>query len=233
MRRILQQEVLMTAPLVLSFDLDDTLWAVEPVMLAAERDMLSWLREHHADIMQLHDQDSLRALRVRVAERFPNRSHDMTFLRQRALQEMFAGKKESELHAAEAFEVFYATRNRVTLYGEVEASLERLRRRYRLFALSNGNADLKRCGIAHLFEGHITAITAGAAKPDARIFAQLMRDAGVEAREVLHIGDDPHADVMGAVQAGMQAAWLNRDAREWPKGLAPPPRTISTLAEII
>jgi FMN hydrolase / 5-amino-6-(5-phospho-D-ribitylamino)uracil phosphatase len=222
----------MTAPLVLSFDLDDTLWAVEPVMLAAERDMLSWLREHHADIMQLHDQDSIRAMRVRVAERFPERSHDMTFLRQRALQEMFAGKDDSLLHSAEAFEVFYAARNRVTLYDEVEASLKRLRGRYRLFALSNGNADLKRCGLAHLFEGHITAISAGAAKPDARIFAQLIREAGVEAREVLHIGDDPHADVIGAVQAGMQAAWLNRDAREWPAGFAPPPRTISTLAEI-
>jgi hypothetical protein len=27
--------------------------------------------------------------------------------------------------------------------------------------------------------------------------------------------------------------WLNRDAREWPAELAAPPRTISTLAEII
>jgi putative hydrolase of the HAD superfamily len=56
--------------------------------------------------------------------------------------------------------------------------------------------------------------------------------AGVEAHQVLHIGDDPWADVAGATQAGMQAVWLNRDAREWPKELAAPPRTISTLAEI-
>jgi FMN hydrolase / 5-amino-6-(5-phospho-D-ribitylamino)uracil phosphatase len=222
----------MIEPLVLSFDLDDTLWAVEPVMLAAESDMLSWLREHHADIMNLHDGESVRAMRMRVAERFPERSHDMTFLRQRALQEMFADKDRSGVQAAAAFEVFYAARNRVTLYEEVEASLTRLRRRYRLFALSNGNADLKRCGIAHLFEGHVTAITAGAAKPDARIFAQLTREAGIEASQVLHIGDDPYADVIGAMQAGMQAAWLNRHAREWPAEFSPQPRTISTLAEI-
>jgi len=223
----------MTDPLVLSFDLDDTLWAVEPVMLAAENDMLAWLREHHADIMQPHDGESVRAMRMRVAERHPERSHDMTFLRQRALQEMFADKDESGAHAAAAFEIFYAARNRVTLYDEVQASLERLRRRYRLFALSNGNADLKRCGIAQFFEGHITAISAGAAKPDARIFEQLVRDAGVAASQVLHIGDDPYADVLGAMQAGMQAVWLNRHARKWPGEFPPPPRTISTLAEII
>jgi putative hydrolase of the HAD superfamily len=118
------------------------------------------------------------------------------------------------------------------LYDDVEASLQRLSKRYRLFALSNGNADLKRCGIAHWFEGHITAITAGAAKPDARIFTRLLDEAGVEAAQVLHIGDDPHLDVAGAARAGMQAAWLNRDAKPWPAQLAPPSRTISTLDEI-
>jgi HAD superfamily hydrolase (TIGR01549 family) len=63
---------------------------------------------------------------------------------------------------------------------DVRPALERLRSKYRLFAVSNGNADLYRCGIADLFEGHVTASAAGAAKPDARIFAHLLRDAGVE-----------------------------------------------------
>ena len=57
--------------------------------------------------------------------------------------------------------------------------------------------------------------------------------AGVEADQVLHIGDDPLADVVGATRAGMQAVWLNRDARPWPSQFERPARTISTLAEII
>ena len=222
----------MNSPLVLSFDLDDTLWAVEPVMLAAEAAMLSWLEERHPEIMRNHDRESMRALRVALAERFPERSHDMTFLRHRALTQMFADAGRPVSHADEAFEVFFAERNRVKLYDEVESSLRRLRERYRLFALSNGNADLERCGIAHWFEGHITAITAGAAKPDARIFNRLLDEAGVEAAQVLHIGDDPHLDVVGATQAGLQAAWLNRGAKPWPAHLPPPPRTIVTLEEI-
>ncbi len=73
-------------------------------------------------------------------------------------------------------------RNRVEFYDDVRPSLLRLRSRYRLFAVSNGNADLERCGIADLFAGHVTARAAGAAKPDARIFAALLELAGVEAR---------------------------------------------------
>lgn len=229
----------MTAPLVLSFDLDDTLWAVGPVIEAAEKDLHVWLREHHPHIMRGHGIESMRALRQDVAARFPERAHDMTFLRHRALRDMFAAAREvqaaaaAEVFADQALEVFFQGRNRVRLYDDVQPALERLRSRYRLYALSNGNADLARCGIAHLFDGHVTAIGAGAAKPDPRIFARLLEETGVDAAQVLHIGDDPHADVVGATRAGMQAAWINREARDWPAQFTAPTRTISTLAEII
>lgn len=223
----------MDPELVLSFDLDDTLWAVEPVMLAAEGAMFAWLQERHPQVMLAHNRESLRALRSRLAEQYPERSHDMTFLRHRALAEMFALAGHDASHADEAFEVFFAARNKVTLYDEVAASLERLSARHRLFALSNGNADLQRCGIDHWFAGHITAISAGAAKPDMRIFRRLVAQAGVEAAQVLHIGDDPLLDVVGAMQAGLQAAWLNRNNKTWPAHLPPPARTIKTLEELI
>jgi FMN hydrolase / 5-amino-6-(5-phospho-D-ribitylamino)uracil phosphatase len=222
----------MIVPLVLSFDLDDTLWPIGPVMLAAEETMWSWLRQRHPQIMSGHGAESMRALRAGVAEKFPERAHDMTFMRRTTLQALFGSAADAETLADEAFEVFFAARNRVTFYDDVEPALKRLSTRYRLFALSNGNADLARCGMGDWFEGHVTAISAGAAKPDARIFSQLRERAGVEAWQILHIGDDPHADVVGATQAGMQAVWMNRDARQWPKQFAPPPRTISTLAEI-
>ena len=223
----------MISTLVLSFDLDDTLWAVEPVMTAAEAAMMAWLQERHPQIMRVHDRQSMRAMRQSIAAQFPERSHDMTFLRHRALAQMFADAGHPVTHADDAFEVFYAERNRVKLFTEVEAVLERLSKRYRLFALSNGNADLKRCGIARWFEGHVTAISAGAAKPDVRIFNRLRDEAGVASGQVLHIGDDPQLDVLGAAQAGMQTAWLNRDAKPWPAHLPEPSRTISTLDEIV
>ncbi|MGA2188534.1 MAG: HAD family hydrolase [Steroidobacteraceae bacterium] len=228
----------MISPCVISLDLDDTLWPVTPVLVAAEAALLEWLRAHHPRAAHGLDLDSMRGMRARIAERFPEQSHDMTFLRRRALDEQFAAAGYAGAHAenspaAHAMEIFLAARNRVKFYDDVRPALERLRTRARLFAVSNGNADLARCGIADLFDGHVTAANAGAAKPDARIFAHLVRIAGVEPAEVLHIGDDPLADVVGARRAGLQAVWINRDGRRWPDELPPPLRTVSTLAEIM
>jgi FMN hydrolase / 5-amino-6-(5-phospho-D-ribitylamino)uracil phosphatase len=270
----------MITPRVISLDLDDTLWSVGPVIAAAEAVLLAWLRERHPKAAHGHDVESMRAMRMRIAAQFPEQSHDMTFLRRRALEEQFAragypillaqetrnlsraaasavgsaspssvnsassGASASPGAAAaaasslaspieEALEIFFVERNRVELYDDVRPALTRLRAEYRLFAVSNGNADLGRCGIADLFDGHVTASAVGAAKPDAKIFAHLRELAGVERSEIMHIGDDPLADVIGATRAGMQAVWLNREGHEWPQQFAPPPRTISTLAEIM
>jgi FMN hydrolase / 5-amino-6-(5-phospho-D-ribitylamino)uracil phosphatase len=226
------------APRVISLDLDDTLWPVAPVIAAAEEVLLSWLRAHHPRAAFGHDIVSMRELRAAVSERFPNQRHDLSFLRRRSLHELFtaAGYPADDsvpTPVEEAMEIFYTERNRVEFYPDVRPALERLRSNYRLFAVSNGNADLHRCGIADFFDGHVTASAAGAAKPDARIFGHLLQIAQVEPIEVLHIGDDPLADVIGATRAGMQAVWLNRESRPWPNEFAPPLRTVSTLADIL
>ncbi len=228
----------MIVPRVISLDLDDTLWPVAPVIAAAEEVLLSWLRTHHPRAALGHDLITMRELRAAVAERFPDQRHDLSFLRRHSLLELFAAAGYATdatvpIPVEEAMEVFYAARNRVEFYADVRPALARLRASYRLFAVSNGNADLQRCGIADLFDGHVTASAAGAAKPDPRIFAHLLQMAKVEPIEVLHIGDDPLADVIGATRAGMQAVWLNREARRWPSEFAPPARTVSTLAEIL
>jgi len=217
---------------VLSLDLDDTLWPVAPVIAAAEAVLLDWLKARYPRAAHGHTIESMRARRARIAVRYPERSHDLTFLRRHSLARQFAAAGYAESLCDEAMEVFLEARNRVQLYDDVRPSLTRLRTAYRLYAVSNGNADLKRCGIGDLFDGHVTAISAGAAKPDARIFTALADMAGVNPEQVVHVGDDPLADVVGARQAGMQAVWLNRDSRTWPFTLAPPARTITTLAEI-
>ncbi len=231
----------MITPRVISLDLDDTLWPVAPVIAAAEATLLEWLRVHHPRAVDGHDVKSMRALRASIAARFPEHGHDMTFLRRQALFEQFAAalpaancavSRSDEQAVDAAMEIFLGERNRVQFYEDVRPALLRLRVKYRLFAVSNGNSDLQRCGIGDLFDGHVTAAAAGAAKPDRRIFAHLVRVAQVLPCEILHVGDDPLADVVGAMQAGMQTAWLNRHGREWPSKFASPARTISTLAEL-
>ncbi len=219
-------------PRVLSFDLDDTLWEVAPVIAAAEQALEDWLRQHYPRTLRHHTLDSMRALRSGVAQRFPHRVHDLTFLRRHALAEQLAEAGYDAQRADEALEVFLTERNRVQFYPDVRDALARLCGRHRLFALSNGNADLARVGLDRYFEGQINARAAGAAKPDARIFRALLDRAGVAPGEVLHVGDDPLADVVGAKRAGMHAVWLNRDARAWPADLEAPEHIIATLGEL-
>src|ERR1700759_5494060 len=96
----------MIAPLVLSFDLDDTLWPVVPVITAAEEALLRWLREHYPRTVSGHSIESMRRLRAAVAERFPQHGHDLTFLRHRSLRDLFAAAGHEESLADEALEVF-------------------------------------------------------------------------------------------------------------------------------
>jgi 2-haloalkanoic acid dehalogenase type II len=217
---------------VLSFDLDDTLWPVGPVIESAERALFAWLQAEHPAVAQGHSVESMRVLRAAITAQYPAQAHDLTFLRREALAQQFGAAGHDKALADHALEIFLAARNRVDLYPDVLPALERLKGHYRLFALSNGNADLQRCGLARHFDGHVTARSAGAAKPDARIFMRLIAEAGVRAADVLHVGDDPLADVAGAMRAGLQAIWLNRDARPWPDHLDPPPRTVTTLADL-
>jgi putative hydrolase of the HAD superfamily len=159
--------------------------------------------------------------------------HDFTWLRNQALlaHAREAGYPDSMAH--EAIEVFYRARNDVALYDDVLPALQRLSMRYRLFAISNGNADLGAIGLAHFFERSLAAREAGMLKPDPRIFTMLLEAAEVPPERAIHVGDDPEADVEGARRAGVQPVWLNRDGSEWPAAIAAPEHVIGSLSELV
>jgi putative hydrolase of the HAD superfamily len=162
----------------------------------------------------------------------PAMRHDFTWLRLEALRNHAREAEYPEAMADQAFEAFYRARNEVTLYDDVRPALDELARGYRLFALSNGNADLSLCGIGQYFELGLAARDAGMLKPDPRIFEILLERVGLAAHEVVHVGDDAEADVEGARAAGVLPVWLNREAAVWPRESAPPELTIRGLDEL-
>ena len=215
------------------FDLDNTLWDVGPVILRAEHAMLRFLADRYPRVVELHTLESMRDLRARMAREHPTMRHDFTWLRTEALLVHAREAGYPESMAREAFEVFYRARNEVALYGDVIPAFARLSGRYRLFAISNGNADLGAIGLAHYFEHSLAARDAGALKPDPRIFAMLLDAAGLRASDTVHVGDDPDADVEGARRAGIRPVWVNRHAADWPESLARPEHTVASLAELV
>jgi FMN phosphatase YigB (HAD superfamily) len=66
--------------------------------------------------------------------------------------------------------------------------------------------------------GHIvTSEGALSYKPDGGIFREALRRTGADRSRVLHVGDSFHADVEGAVGAGLHVAWLNRKGKPQPE----------------
>ena len=214
------------------FDLDDTLWDCPPVILRAEHALHDFLRRRYPRVTGRHDLDSMRALRVQIAREHPAMRHDFTWLRLESLRRHAREAGYPESMATEAFEVFYAARNDVVLFPDVRPALERLARDYRLFAVSNGNANLRAIGLDPYFEATLAAREAGMLKPDRRIFARLLDRAGLRAAEAAHVGDDPHADVEGARSAGVLPVWLNRRSLAWPRETPAPPVVIASLDEL-
>jgi putative hydrolase of the HAD superfamily len=215
------------------FDLDDTLWEVGPVIVRAEHAMLVFLAGRYPRVLELHSLESMRDVRARIALEHPAMRHDFTWLRLESLRHHAREAGYPESMALEAFEVFYRARNDVTLYDDVLPALEQLRARFRLFAISNGNADLARIGLGGFFEYTLAAREAGVLKPDPRIFELLLQRTRLGIEQAVHVGDDAVADVEGARRAGVTPVWLNRSGRNWPVAPSPPPLTVRTLTELV
>jgi len=204
-----------------AFDLDNTLWDVGPVIVRAEQCLHDWLREHCPRITERVSLAEMRAAREQLARSEPHNAHDFTYLRITALAAHARECGYGEEVAERAFQVFFAARNELQPYVDVQPALQRLRTCYTLASLSNGNADLDLIGLAPLFSVSLNARQIGVGKPHVRCFQQLARDLRLEPREILYVGDDPVLDVEAARAAGLRTAWMNRSQADWPPNLEP------------
>jgi len=194
----------------ITLDLDDTLWPVRPTLVAAEKVLAGWLRTHAPATAKAMPPAAMLALRAEVAAAHPQWAHDLSAIRLETIRRALARNGDDPGLAETAFEVFFEARHAVTLYDDVLPALERLASRYRLVAVSNGNAEVRRIGLARFFSGSVSARLHGVAKPDPSIFRAACAAAGAAPHQVLHLGDDLAADVDGALAAGLHAGWICR-----------------------
>jgi FMN hydrolase / 5-amino-6-(5-phospho-D-ribitylamino)uracil phosphatase len=221
----------------ISFDLDDTLWPIWPVIERAEKALLDWLSEHAPMTAALFSSPSaMREIREYmhdvVIKKKPEIAHDLSTIRKESIRLALYRAKDNPLLADAAFDVFFAERNRVEYYDDAIPCVSELAKRYPMISLSNGNAQLHLVGLDRFFKAAVSAKTVGVAKPDRRIFQAAADAAGVQMHEVLHVGDDIALDAVGALEAGMQAVWLNRQSKIWPHEHVQPTLEIASLAEL-
>ena len=216
---------------LLSFDLDDTLWPCEPTILLAEDLLYEYLQKRAPQITQDLTIYQIRDKRLDFLRIHPELSHDLTALRKQSLKALASEFELEDDWVDDAFQVFYAARQQVTLFEDVVVALDQLHSQYRLVALSNGNANVEKTGVGHWFEFSLSAADIGFMKPHPAMFEAMLERANCSVDEVLHIGDD-HNDIFGAKQAGIQSVWLNRSGMDWHSQDCSPDFHINSLTEL-
>jgi len=215
------------------FDLDNTLWDVMPVLERAERILADWMGTRYPRIPQRFSPADIREARAALMLELPHQAHDLTFMSLENLARLAESVGYERDMAREAFAVWHAARNQCVPFADVLPSLEKLKSGYRLATLTNGNADLEVIGMAHHFEVRLHAGALGCAKPDLRAYTALAAALTLQPAEILFVGDEPHADVVGPRNAGMQTVWVNRGAHTWPEELVPPDHVIASFDELV
>lgn len=220
---------------VVTFDLDNTLWDVTPALLRAEETQRAWLLEHRPGTMEAVDHNVLLDVRRAVARQHPELLHHVSRMRQTVLYELqrSAGYDHaaSQAGAEAAFAVFLQERHAVELYEEALEVIQVLHQRYRLGALTNGNADIYKTDAGDYFDFAFLAEDIGASKPAPDMFEAAVARAEVPPQAIAHVGDSLEHDVKGARDAGLRTVWFNPN-RETAAADVQPDVEISRLTDL-
>ena len=204
----------------ISFDLDDTFWDVMPTIYRAEDLTSSWIKENYPGADKIIHSTNMMDLRNKLLKEDPSLLVKISDLRTKMFYEvgLLAGynKEESDKLSKNAFNIFIEARNDVKLFEGVQETLESLNQNYSLGVITNGNADLKKIGIDHLFSHIFSSANSGAHKPDPKAFEILIEASGLKPEEICHVGDHPLNDVKGSLDCGMQPIWFKNKDAEWP-----------------
>lgn len=97
--------------------------------------------------------------------------------------------------------------------------LEKLRKKYILGILSNGDSDFQRRKIHALhFDDYVDQVIVcgdyGIQKPDSEIFRIAADRLGCKTEETAFIGDTFYKDISGAVRAGMKPVWMCAERKD-------------------
>jgi 2-haloacid dehalogenase len=137
--------------------------------------------------------------------------------------------RHAATYALEAFgaDVDDATRDEITsiyhdleTFEDVRSGMERLAAEYDVYVVSNGNPEMletmvETAGIGDVLTDTVSADEVGTYKPHPEIYRHAAARTGTPIDEIAHTTAG-WFDVQGAVHAGMQGVWVNRDGGPWP-----------------
>jgi putative hydrolase of the HAD superfamily len=201
----------------LFFDLDHTLWDYE----TNSRDTLHELhkdfnlREKYGISLQQFFA-KFEEVNHKLWSRYNNREINRDHIRSDRFRDILTSFYiEDEALSAELSRLYIdRCPAKTSLFPFAMDCLTYLQERYPLYILTNGFDDvqaikLKNASIHTFFREVITSETTGHRKPSKEIFEHAVARAGVHAERCLMVGDNLQADIAGALNAGLHAAFFN------------------------
>ncbi|NMP30718.1 HAD-IA family hydrolase [Thalassotalea sp. M1531] len=201
----------------ISFDLDDTLYSNRPVMLATEQAMLPYFSQLLSPYCQSRnitfDKNFWRPYRIAAFKQNEALINDVTQLRlatyTMGIASLNVTAEQAQELAQQAMAYFLTRRCDFTVPDTSLELLSQLRAKYPLVAISNGNVDTNAIGLDKYFDHIYHAGNGLDKKPAPDLFMRAGDELAIPCRHILHVGDCGYADIIGALRAGMQAAWLS------------------------
>jgi HAD superfamily hydrolase (TIGR01509 family) len=210
----------MTAAVV-SFDLDETLWAFLPMMDGSLAAAIAALEQRHPGLAGRITVERLHEERQRVAE---EQQGSYLELRLESFRRVLAAHdlNDPDLPAWMVDAWMTARPETVRLHDDVEPELDALVASGRVLgAITNGNFPFAELAVARRFAFIVHAEQLGEMKPAAGPFRHAVELSGGDPARWVHVGDGLDTDIAGAQACGMKAVGINRAGIPLPDGYAP------------
>ena len=112
-----------------------------------------------------------------------------------------------------------------------------LAKKYPLTVVTNGFVEVQyekfdKSGLRDCFAHIVLSEEVGCQKPNPRIFEEALRMNGLQAEDVVMIGDSWNSDIQGAINAGIDQIWIRRSKEPLPEGQSAT-YIVKTLSEIM
>ncbi|MBI51775.1 MAG: hypothetical protein CL779_00965 [Chloroflexi bacterium] len=160
-------------------------------------------------------------------------------LAQAGLLEIINKYIKIKINIADAWMIFEKSwKKNIKLFSETNEILKSLQKNYKLGLVTNGLSEHQRYKIEKFdlkkyFQCILISEEVGFQKPEVEIFNQAAQKLDLSNNQIIHIGDNPSHDVIGANESGMFSCWLKRP-KNWYKEIkdVEPNFIISNLLEL-
>ena len=116
------------------------------------------------------------------------------------------------------------TTARFSLLEGAEELVRYLAAKYPLTVVTNGFVEVQyekfdKSGLRDCFAHIVLSEEVGCQKPNPRIFEEALRMNGLQAEDVVMIGDSWNSDIQGAINAGIDQIWIRKNKEQGTKSL--------------